>query len=64
VKIYENFSISFQNSLVQDPMITYVQKCFFSKIWDFVLEMAVLERFWSKPLGVNPFDKKYILSIF
>jgi len=45
VKISEIFSKSSQTSLLQDPTVTCVQKCFFQNLV-FVLEMAVLERFW------------------
>jgi len=40
-KFSETFSTSFQTNVLQDPMVTCVQKCFFIKIFVFVLEMAV-----------------------
>jgi len=46
VEISEIFFTSSQISLLQDPMVTCVQKCFFFKNLVLVLEMAVLERFW------------------
>jgi len=41
----EFFSSSLKSSILQDPTVTYVQKCVFIKNLLLVLEMAVLERF-------------------
>jgi len=41
----EIFSTSLKSSILQDPTVTFVQKCFFLKNLQLVLEMAVLEHF-------------------
>jgi len=41
----EIFSSSLKSSILQDPIVTNVQKCSFIKNLLLVLEMAVLERF-------------------
>jgi len=52
MEISEIFSTSFQTSLLQDPMVTYIKKCFFFKILVLVLKLAVLEHFrWKHSQG-------------
>jgi len=41
----EIFSASLKSSILQDPTVTYVKKCFFIKKLLRVLKMAVLEHF-------------------
>jgi len=45
VKFFEIFSTFSQANLLQDPIVTCVQKCYFSKNLVLVLEMAILEHF-------------------
>jgi len=44
----EIFSTSFQTSVLQDPTITCVKKCFVFQNLVIVLDMAVFECFWIK----------------
>jgi len=41
----EIFSTSLKSRILQDPMVTCVQKCFFIKNLLLILKMAILERF-------------------
>jgi len=58
VEISEIFSTYFQTNLLQDPIVTHVQKIFFFLNMVLVLEMTVLEHFWWKH-SHNPSRVKY-----